>query len=486
MSIVSIIVDQSARYPVGNEFSPSEIYPEYPFKEQLAGHNKIYGLVRQCLRNAGADIRHLDSDLWNPLGAWIKPGQHVFVLPNYVMHRRLGETREQFSAKCTHASFLRAVLDYAIIASGNPNRISFGNAPIQACNYDRVAEETGALELADFYRRNGSLPIGPYDLRQYAAQWTRFGALINKEHRCSESVVKIDLGLDSLLEELFNGANPNLRVGDYPFGETMSYHGHGRHEYIINRRLLEAEVIISAPKLKTHQKVGITCALKGTVGSIARKECLAHYRSCGPEHGGDEYPRGNWARDLSSRLTERAAAGGTDFCSNLLRIQSKVISRVLRMGKGVMGGGWHGNDTAWRMALDIARILRYARVDGTLSPTPQRTHIVLVDGIVAGEGEGPLRPSPRRLGMILFSPDAVAADLACAFIMGYDAYKIPLITNGFAQGSYPLTEARPENVEFVINGKLADMKSLEIDRPLHPPKGWVGKIERHGNFSNQL
>lgn len=42
---------------------------------------------------------------------------------------------------------------------------------------------------------------------------------------------------------------------------------------------MDADVIVHVPKLKTHEKVGITCALKGVVGS---KECLAHYRAGGP------------------------------------------------------------------------------------------------------------------------------------------------------------------------------------------------------------
>jgi hypothetical protein len=361
-------------YPSDQDYSPSERYPEYPFGDISMGENRVYGLVRNCLHDFGADAEHFGTDTWNPLGEWIELGQRVFVLPNLVMHRRPGETLEKFYAKCTHGSVLRPVLDYATIACGDPNLVAFGNAPLQSCDYARVTRETGVSAVAEFYRREAKTNIGPVDLRLLVARWTTFGALLQRELRDETFGVPVDLGANSWLDELFqSGDEPQVRVGDYAPTETMSYHGRGRHIYVVNRRLLEADVIISVPKLKTHQKVGITCALKGTVGAIGRKECLAHHRRGAPENGGDEYPRSNPARDLASRLADQAAAGETDLWSNAVRVQSKVLERALRSGKnGIMGGAWYGNDTAWRMALDIARILRYARSDGSLSPTPLR------------------------------------------------------------------------------------------------------------------
>ena len=54
-------------------------------------------------------------------------------------------------------------------------------------------------------------------------------------------------------------------MGDYAPEETLSFHSTGKHIYTIHCDALEADVVISVPKLKTHEKVGITCAIKGTV-----------------------------------------------------------------------------------------------------------------------------------------------------------------------------------------------------------------------------
>ena len=55
-------------------------------------------------------------------------------------------------------------------------------------------------------------------------------------------------------------------------------------------KYLEADVIINLPKLKTHQKAGITCALKNLIGINGNKEYLPHHRIGGFELGGDCYP----------------------------------------------------------------------------------------------------------------------------------------------------------------------------------------------------
>ena len=63
----------------------------------------------------------------------------------------------------------------------------------------------------------------------------------------------------------------------------------------------------------------------------------------------------------------------------------------------VRSGNWFGNDTIWRMCLDLNKIVFYGNADGSLrEPEPQnrKRHYVLVDGIIAGEGRGPLNPDP--------------------------------------------------------------------------------------------
>lgn len=268
------------------------------------------------------------------------------------------------------------------------------------------------------------------DLRGLASTWTRLGAKVSEERRSPEDGIAIDLGTTSMLEPLYSrGHNFQFRVGDYSGEETSEYHAKGRHVYVINRHVLESKLIVSVPTLKTHQKVGITCALKGTVGAVFLKQCLAHHRLGGPDQGGDEfYPDGFLLRRVSA-LAERTGGLGTGPLANIERVISKVAYRAARFPRGqFVGGAWSGNDTAWRMTLDIARVLRFSRVDGTLADSPQREHFAVIDGIVAGEGEGPLRPTARNDGVVIAGRDPVAADVLAALAMGWNPESLPLLS----------------------------------------------------------
>ncbi len=68
---------------------------------------------------------------------------------------------------------------------------------------------------------------------------------------------------------------------------------------------------------------------------------------------------------------------------------------------------WHGID---RSVVDIAATVPI--------------HLVIADGIVAMEGDGPLLGSPRKLNRIVISDDPVAADATCARLMGFEPSRI--------------------------------------------------------------
>jgi uncharacterized protein (DUF362 family) len=481
MNVVSVCRDPGLAYPATADHSPPERFPESPFPDAPPGGSRVYGLVRRALAGSGADAGRFGTPEWNPLGEWIAPGERVFVLPNFVVDRRPGEALEDFQGKCTHGSVLRAVLDYAAIAAGSPGAVAFGNASLQSCDYASVAEATGAAEVGRFYRERAGADAGPHDLRGVVTVWTRFGALLERSERSADDVVLVDLGAHSLLEELDGGGGtPEFRVGDYDRREIAEYHGPGRHVYAVNRRVLEAGTIVSVPKLKTHEKVGITCALKGTVGAIARKECLAHHRKGGPRQGGDEYPADTPVHHLASAFADRVTTLDAGVASNVARVASKGLYKALRLGPGgIMAGAWHGNDTAWRMAVDIARVLRFARLDGTLADTPQRRHLVVVDGVVGGEAEGPVYPRGFPAGVVAFGSDPVWTDAACALLMRFDPAALPIVSRAAGPMPYPATELAAADLRVTVDGRPAALDDLPavLERGFEPPKGWAGHLE---------
>jgi uncharacterized protein (DUF362 family) len=55
-------------------------------------------------------------------------------------------------------------------------------------------------------------------------------------------------------------------------------HHPGVHQYLVAKEVIEADIIINLPKLKTHRKAGVTCALKNLIGINGNKEYLPHHR----------------------------------------------------------------------------------------------------------------------------------------------------------------------------------------------------------------
>ena len=149
----------------------------------------------------------------------------------------------------------------------------------------------------------------------------------------------------------------------------------------LSARALDADVIVSLPKLKTHAQMTLTLAVKNFFG------CVVGMRK--PE----------W----HFRLGENK-----DLFAELLV-------------------------TVYR----------------SLGPS-----ISLMDGILAMEGDGPgTGGSPRHLGLLIASTDAVALDMAVCRMLGMDPSSLP--TNAAAQRLGARTEAE-------IIGELKDIENFAI------------------------
>lgn len=475
--ILSIVSDSKLEYPAGYEcYSPSTKYPEYRHQHIASRPNWVYDAVRRIFAQASLDSERFGSPEWNPLGCFIPAGSTVFVLCNFVTHRHCNEDQQSFFAKCTHGSILRAVVDYVLIAIGNKGKVRFGNAPLQSCRWESVLRDTGADRVIAFFE-DRNISVSALDLRNFVAERNLLGGVRDVEERGGKNVVEIDLGRASLLS-VFDEDKPKFRVTDYDPGRTETYQNPNRHVYAINQAILESDTIFSVPKLKTHEKVGITCALKGMVGTIACKDSLAHHRSGPPCRGGDEYPTDSRFLQFLSEFhdgTYRFRRSGSKF----RKLIDMNLRRIARKCGQTLGGAWHGNDTAWRMTLDIARIVTYADKCGTLCATPQRLHLALVDGVIAGEGNGPLAPIPVQSGKLLFSDDLVLLDQACCAVMGFDANSIPLIREAAKLQELPLCNPDTLSGTAFVNDSRVTLPdiSLACTHVFKPPPGWIGHMQ---------
>ena len=475
---VSIANSPGLTYPDSRDgFSPSERFPEYRFDHVASRPNPVYPLVRQVLAQAGLDAENFGAPAWNPLGRFVAPGSRVFVLCNFVYHRRRQESDSDFAAKCIHGSVLRALCDYLLLAVGPGGTVHFGNSPLQSCDWNRVLSETGAASVVEFYARRGA-PVAARDLRLFVSERNVLGR-VTAEGTRDGSEIEVGLGPESLLRPVaWRGTQrARFRISDYRPERIASFHSGDRHRYVINREVLDSSVVVSLSKLKTHEKVGMTCGLKGFVGMVGHKDCLAHHRFGNPSAGGDEYPeRQAFLRPFSVfQDWVQGRARDASFQGPLQVLDRNLRRALYRLGAD-MGGAWWGNDTCWRMALDLARIAHFADASGTMCEVPQRRHLSLIDGIVGGEGQGPLSARPVTAGTLVFSDEVAWADRAACKLMGFSPEAIPLVRGAFQPMHFPVAGAKePVLVRNGQPGRIDDLEPV-LGRPFRPPRGWRGRV----------
>jgi len=419
------------------------------------------------------------------------------------MHRNLSGG-DPF-AVITHPSVLRAVIDYAWIALRGDGTVTIADAPQFDADFGAWLALTKVCSLEDFYRSASGPHLRILDLRRLTAVWDEArgiypsGGLVRSDGD-PEGYAIVDLGSESLLAGLPH--LDRLYGADYDSGFTRSHHSGDRHEYCISRTVLESDVLISVPKLKMHRKVGATLNIKGLVGINGDKNYLAHYRVGPPARGGDEYPDSvgglrKVSRAARRRMSDSLLAPRKPVLEALFVALSKLRLAVRRValvagllpGPGpsdsIDCGDWSGNDTAWRMAADLLRIALYAHSDGTLGRRPARRLFSVVDGVVAGEGEGPLSPSARREGIMFAGADIVAVDMAAAEYMGLPRGEVPLL-RFFSAGGAPWSGyAGDDSVYIVSAGSSAPLPLGAAGRsptPFRRATGWasVGASQQAG------
>jgi len=469
-------------YPAQRPFPPEEEYPELAGRVRPgAERNIVYPLFRQLARSLGLDAARYGTPEWNPLGGLVEPGQKVLLKPNLVRdeHTRGGD----YQAVVTHASVVRCVLDYVALAMKGQGVITVGDAPVQNTDFARLLERTALAEVCDDVSRTWQIPVRLVDFRVCFARFDADHRMVDrgKLEGSPEGSRLIDLGSSSLLAPL-SGDCAKFRVTNYDPQAMKRHHDQRTHQYVIAQTVLDADVVINLPKLKTHRKVALTAALKNLVGINAHKDCLPHHRCGSVVEGGDEY-RG---RSLLKRMIARCedAINRAPFArSNGLR--GLAIRMARRLGRYLWAepyqeGSWYGNDTLWRTVLDLNRILFYANRQGIMTDEIQRHCFTVVDGVIGGEGEGPMEPDARPCGLLAGGANPAAIDAVLATLIGFDYVRIPLIAKAFRLDPRPLVCFSPEDVRVCCEDPR--LAGLRVGKPraafrFKPPSGWVGHVE---------
>jgi len=474
------------RYPSAPPYSPSIAYPEYPFNsETLADEvNHAYEGVRDALRLLELDEEHYGQGGWNPFGEIIRPGDTVVLKPNFI--RDFRETQPGHdNCLITHGSIVRAALDYVYIALKGKGRIIVADAPQNDADFDEIRRIAGLDEIQEFYRRHANVKVEVYDLRPEKARKVN-GIIVDHQKLPGDPAgyLKVNLGRHSAFNEISHLCHL-LYGAEYNASELRSHHHDDIHEYMISRTIMEADCVINLPKLKTHKKTGITVSMKNLVGINGNKNWLPHHREGTPRQGGDQF-----ADDGITHRIERKAMGCFRRLFPLLGPVRGVMAKPLKaLGKGIFGdtntdtirsGNWYGNDTTWRMVIDLNRILVYAGRDGHLQDSPTRRVFSIVDGIVGGEGNGPLDPTPKPTGIVLAGANPVAVDLVCACLMGFDYRRLPVLSQAMVEHPLPISAFEYGDVKCASNDPMYDVLLVDqgpANLGFRPHFGWQGHVE---------
>lgn len=428
---------ESISYPsTVDYFSPSEHYPEYKFDVISDSKNNVYSLVREGFRRLNYDIEHYGSDTWNPLSSIIKPGDVVVIKPNMVKHVN---AIPEYGIECvlTHPSLVRAVIDYVLIALNNSGQVIVADAPVQECDFEVMKEVSGYNSLFNFYAEHG-ISIPCVDLRNHKSR-TKHGVNIQQEREKTNETVIVDLKGYSEFSNLPQTRYSKLRITNYNPDIMQQHHSQEKNEYAVASSILNANVIINMPKPKTHRYAGLTLSLKNMVGINTNKDYLPHHTLHSIEQGGDAYKSSNCFKRLLEYVVDlrnRSVGNKKYMLGSILTYFSYGIGILGNISSNsndnVISGNWYGNDTIWRTILDLNRVVRYADKAGLVQSTPQRKIFNIADMIISGEKEGPLSPSPKKVGVIAMSDDAVSLDETLATMMGINKQYIPTIRNASA------------------------------------------------------
>lgn len=391
-------------------------------------------------------------------------GKKILIKPNWVVHNR--KDNDEICLR-TNDSFLLSALE--ILLQNKPASIIIGDAPIQGCRWDSMLRPQ-FIKSIEALSNKYSVRVTIEDFRRVTFDPSQNNP--NTEINPLSNYIIFDLGINSYLEPISSTKNI-FRVNDYDPDRLAESHTLGKHKYCITKELFEADLVISMPKIKTHQKAGITGALKNIVGLNGDKDYLPHHRIGGTGFGGDCYPGKNLLRRTAEWLLDNANRHQGEIAYRYLQVASKIIWKLLLPQKmHHLGASWYGNDTVWRMVMDLNKIAVFGKKDGTLSNEPQRELYSLCDGIIGGQGDGPLNPTPLALGVISFSNNSSMNDICMATLMDFDIQKISLLN---AASKY----IQDHNIELTLNGVKIDLTALSnISIRTNTPLGWSNHMSK--------
>jgi hypothetical protein len=350
-------------------------------------------------------------------------------------------------------------------------------------DWNEILVRTGIAKVEEWYRGNANIPVKLIDLRD---TWedVRGDVLYGTKKLPGDPAGAVLVNLAERSRFAGHGGAGRYYGADYNREETNHHHSSGRHEYRISKTAASADVLINLPKMKTHKKVGVTLCLKNLVGINSGRNLLPHHTDGDPSTGGDQFPQPN-LRNKSERWGvrkfERLTLSNPKLFAPIYRMAKRICTPIWgHTREAIRSGNWYGNDTCWRMVHDINRCTLYS--DGAAFPTAQpKRYFAIVDGVIAGDADGPAAPDRKEAGVLVAGFNPVAIDCVTARLMGFDPMRLPTLAQAFAPSDLPLATFKYEDISIRSNrpgwtGAPGQIKP-EDTHHFQPHFGWRGKIE---------
>ncbi len=246
----------------------------------------------------------------------------------------------------------------------------------------------------------------------------------------------IDLGEKSLFMPLIEVGIKKFMMGSQRT-TPQKYHFDTRHEYGVSKIIYQSEGIIHLPRLKTHRLAGMTGCSKSYIGTVVKKYWLPHYTL--------DYDQMPLPRAIERRLKIKQVKETLHLPTRFIpyRIRKGVLSLLHAQDKidsYLLGAAWEGNDTIWRTIDDL--LLIYKR----------HHQFYILDGRVAGQGEGPLLPDPLILDKIWTGINPIAIDNVGSLALEEAKAKAP------TRWTSPYSHNRIKLLQYFVTGDASPVK----------------------------
>lgn len=441
------------------------MFPIIETAQSYADFETIQCFIRRVVQQAWMELA-LDDQ--------VRSSRLVVVKPNWIQEANENDPA-CWEALITHPTVLLAVVEAVADKMGGSGTIVICDAPHGYANFQKIIKRGNFFNGFERIRKsNPGITFEILDLRK-TIQIRKLNVVTSRilNEPDPRGYVRFDLGRDSLFPN--HKGEGKYYGADYDDKEVNLHHTGSTHEYLLSGTATGCDLFVNVPKLKTHKKTGMTCALKNLVGINGDKNWLPHHTKGAPSNGGDEFPEMGLASSFESKLkslAQRMALKVPVAGPMVLRLGRKCGEALLGNSDTVIrNGNWQGNDTCWRMVLDLNRAFLYGQNNGNLSLAKKpRNYLCIVDGIIGGQGNGPLCPDPVDSGVLIAGTNPAEIDAISCRLMGFNPMDIPMVREAFSEHPMPLCRHGLLSTQ-VMDQRVQRILSIDQVAPENKQKG---------------